>query len=59
VINPSDQTIETCRANFDKYVERTPHEPLGEFKDWIDSFISYLPAGGEIPEIGSAIFLDA
>jgi hypothetical protein len=59
LINPSDQTIETYRSNFDNYLARTGTEPLGEFKNFLDSFASDLPVGGEILEIGLAIFLDA
>lgn len=57
--NPSDKTIETYRQNFDKYVERTPAEPSGEFKEWMDSFVSHIPQGGTILEIGSASGRDA
>lgn len=59
LINPSDQTIETYRANFDKYVDRTPTQPSGEFKEWVDSFASQVSAGGLILEIGSASGRDA
>ena len=52
--NPSDKTIETYRQNFDKYVERTPAEPSGEFKEWMNSFASHIPKDGVILEIGSA-----
>ena len=57
--NPLDQTIETYRQHFDKYVERTPSEPTGEYKDWMDSFLTRLPVGGRILEIGSASGRDA
>lgn len=57
--NPSDKTIETYRQNFDKYVERTPAEPSGEFKEWMDSFASHIPKDGIILEIGSASGRDA
>lgn len=57
--NPSDKTIETYRQNFDKYVERTPAEPSGEFKEWMNSFLSHIPQGGVILEIGSASGRDA
>ena len=57
--NPSDKTIETYRQNFDKYVERTPAEPSGEFKEWMNSFVSHIPQGGTILEIGSASGRDA
>lgn len=59
LINPSDQTIETYRTNFDKYVARTGTEPRGEFKELLDSFASYLPDSGSIFEIGSASGRDA
>lgn len=59
VRNPSDETIETYRNNFDKYVARTGTEPRGEFKDLLDSFTSYLPEIGSIFEIGSASGRDA
>ena len=58
-MNASDETIETYRNNFDKYVERTPNEPIGEFKDWIDSFAVHVSPGGSILEIGSASGRDA
>lgn len=57
--NPSDKTIKTYRQNFDKYVERTPAEPSGESREWMDSFASNLPEGGVILEIGSASGRDA
>jgi SAM-dependent methyltransferase len=57
--NPSNKTIETYRQNFDKYVERTPRQIEGEFKAWIDSFLSHIPQGGAILEIGSAMGRDA
>lgn len=58
-MDPSDQTIETYRQNFDRYVARTGTEPLGEFKDLLDFFASQLPTGGSILEIGSASGRDA
>jgi len=57
--DPSDKTIKTYRQNFDKYVERTPAEPSGEFREWMDSFASNIPEGGAILEIGSASGRDA
>ena len=57
--NPSDKTIETYRQNFDKYVERTPAESSGEFREWMDSFASNIPEGGSILEVGSASGRDA
>ncbi len=57
--NPSDETIETYRSNFDRYVARTGTEPRGEFKELLDSFASYLPNLGSIFEIGSASGRDA
>lgn len=55
----SDETIKTYRENFDKYAARTAAEPLGEFKEWLDLFASYLPSGGRVFEIGSATGRDA
>ncbi|HUW87086.1 MAG TPA: hypothetical protein VMW30_01720 [Candidatus Paceibacterota bacterium] len=40
--NPSDRTVQTYRENFAKYLERTPSETLGEFKEWLDAFASQL-----------------
>jgi SAM-dependent methyltransferase len=57
--NPSDKTIETYRLHFNRYVERTPTEVSGELKEFLDDFISLLPAGGNILEIGSAQGRDA
>lgn len=57
--HPSDKTIETYRQNFNKYVERTPAEPTTDFKEWMDSFVSHVPKGGAILEIGSASGRDA
>ena len=57
--NRSDTTIETYRQNFGKYIARTPSEPSGEFKEWMDSFASYIPRNGLILEIGSASGRDA
>ncbi len=57
--NPSNQTIQTYRENFVKYLERTHGETLGEFKEWLDSFASHIPREGAIFEIGSASGRDA
>lgn len=57
--NPSDQTVQTYRENFVKYLERTPGETLGEFQEWLDSFASHIPREGAIFEIGSASGRDA
>ena len=57
--NPCDITIETYRQTFDKYVERTIDESLGEFSEWLDSFAAHIPEGGAILEIGSASGRDA
>lgn len=57
--NRLDKTIETYRKNFDKYVKRTPAETCGEFKDWLDYFLSQIPKDGLILEIGSAAGRDA
>ncbi len=57
--NLSDETIETYRNNFDRYVARTGTEPRGEFKELLDSFASFLPDLGSIFEIGSASGRDA
>ncbi len=57
--NPSDKTIQTYRQNFGKYVAKTPAEPSGEFKGWMDSFASHIPKDGVIFEIGSATGRDA
>ncbi len=54
-----DTTIQTYRDNFGKYTERTQSIPEGEFKEWMDSFLSQIPKGGEILEIGSATGRDA
>lgn len=58
-ISPTDTTIQTYRQHFDTYVARTQSEPSGEFKEWMDSFLSYLPPSGEILELGSAFGRDA
>lgn len=55
----NDETIQTYRENFDRYVERTPQDVGGEFKSWIDAFLNQLPKGGEIFELGSAFGRDA
>ena len=57
--DPCDKTIETYRQNFEKYVQRTPDKSHGEFSEWLDSFVSRIPAGGAILEIGSASGRDA
>lgn len=56
---PAETTIATYRQHFDRYVERTQSEVSGEFKIWIDSFLSHLPQSGKIFEIGSAFGRDA
>ena len=55
----NDQTIKTYRDNFIKYAEKTPKEVNGEFKIWMDSFLSFVPKNGTIFEIGSATGRDA
>lgn len=59
MMDKNDDTVKTYRENFDKYVERTPREIRGDFKRWIDTFLSELPEGGRILEIGSAFGRDA
>ena len=54
-----EETIKTYQENFDKYVARTVTEPSGEFKEWMDQFLSHIPEGGKILEIGSATGRDA
>lgn len=56
---PAETTIATYQQHFDRYVERTQSEVSGEFKIWIDSFLSHLPQSGKIFEIGSAFGRDA
>ncbi len=55
----NDLTIKTYKEGFNKYEERTPKEINGEFKEWIDLFINYLPKNGTILELGSATGRDA
>ncbi len=57
--NPAETTIATYQQYFDRYVERTQPEVSGEFREWMDSFLSYLPQQGEIFELGSAVGRDA
>jgi SAM-dependent methyltransferase len=57
--NLQNETTDTYIKNFDKYTERTPKEVSGEFKEWIDSFVSNIPIDGKILEIGSATGRDA
>ena len=52
--NLNDETIKTYQENFQKYVEKTPPITSGDFKDWLDLFISLLPKMGKIIELGSA-----
>ncbi len=54
-----DTTIQTYKDNFSKYVERTVSEPSGEFKEWMDLFLSKLPEKGTVLELGSASGRDA
>ncbi len=58
-VSHADTTIATYQQHFDRYVERTQHEVSGEFKEWMDSFLSYLPQSGKIFELGSAFGRDA
>lgn len=55
----NDQTIQSYRANFDKYVANTPQVPSDQFKKWMDNFLSLLPKSASILEIGSAMGRDA
>jgi SAM-dependent methyltransferase len=57
--SPQDKTIETYVDNFEVYKNKTVSIVDGEFKDFIDSFCAYLPASGNIFEIGSAQGRDA
>jgi len=57
--HPVDTTIQTYQQNFAKYVERTPAVVSGEFKVWLDSFLSQIPKHGSIFEVGSAAGRDA
>ncbi len=54
-----DQTVKTYQENFGAYVEGTPHEITGDFKVFMDAFISHIPAGGRVFEFGSAFGRDA
>lgn len=58
-IKPAETTIATYQQHFDRYIERTQPEVSGEFKAWIDNFLSYLPRSGRIFELGSASGRDA
>jgi len=55
----TDQTVETYRKNFKKYVERTVGEVFGDFKSFIDDFLKEIAPGGEIFEMGSTHSRDA
>jgi len=57
--DPHDQTNKTYKENFNKYAEKTPTEVNGEFKTWMDLFLSYIPKGSTVFEIGSATGRDA
>jgi SAM-dependent methyltransferase len=57
--NINDITIKTYKEGFNKYEERTPKEVSGDFREWINSFTSYLPENGTILELGSATGRDA
>lgn len=57
--NETDKTIETYKENFQKYIERTPSEVVGAFKEWEDIFCSFITEGNKIFEIGSATGRDA
>lgn len=56
-----EQTAETYRRHFEKFIERTKglDEPNADIKKWIDDFLSHIPASGSIIEIGSAFGRDA
>lgn len=54
-----DETAQTYRDNFQKYVERTGHEISGDRKVWQDLFLSHLPPNGTILEVGAAFGRDA
>lgn len=57
--DPSEVTKDTYNKHFQTYVESTIPVASGEFKDWMDLYLSYLPKGGTILEIGSASGRDA
>lgn len=55
----NDITIKTYKEHFERYKAETPSMVSGEIKDWMDRFLSYLPDGGLIFELGSATGRDA
>lgn len=57
--NPIDQTIETYNTYFDRYFDRTSQTIDGNFKEWLDLFLFYLPKPSKIFELGSATGRDA
>jgi SAM-dependent methyltransferase len=59
VDDPISRTVKTYQQSFEKYLQRTPRRVGGEFKAWIDSFLSRIPRSGTILEIGSASGRDA
>lgn len=58
-IDISEITKETYNKHFRTYVEQTISVANGEFKDWMDHYLSFIPNNGRILEIGSASGRDA
>jgi SAM-dependent methyltransferase len=59
MLDPNDDTIKTYRENFEKYASKTHSFATREFTEWMDMFLSSLPANPRVFELGSATGRDA
>jgi len=59
--NRMDQTVETYKKHFGKFIEHTQglDKPNADIQKWIDDFLGYIQKGGTILEIGAAFGRDA
>lgn len=52
-------TLQSYELRIQEYINGTAAEVSGNFKDWIDATLTYLPVNAEIIEIGSGFGRDA
>jgi SAM-dependent methyltransferase len=57
--NSNERTLESYQTHVQRYIEQTPGQVDGEFKDWIDRSLSLISKESLILELGSAFGRDA
>jgi hypothetical protein len=53
------ETVNAYETHVQKYIDGTPQQVDGYFREWIDRSLGYLPANAHILELGSAFGRDA